>query len=196
MARDKIQRENHVTATKSETPLMWFSRAHAYLFDAALLYSAKERPKDGHYEAPVWLLYFHAIEMFLKAYLRTKGLTDKELRDKYGHDLKKLIDEAQYREMPVTEGINIVRNFDAAKEFDSLKGVVLGPMQTRYPRAGRVIMLPAVYLHQAALDLQNLAEDALHAAGIATQRLPPIPAIEVPRQWLTAEEAARLLGEE
>jgi hypothetical protein len=50
----------------SETPLAWFNLAHAYLYDAATLHNA-QKPSGGFYSDPVRFLYFHSVELFLKA---------------------------------------------------------------------------------------------------------------------------------
>ena len=43
---------------------------------------------------PKYLLIFHAIELALKAYLIQCGVSEKDLKDEFGHNLKKLVDEA------------------------------------------------------------------------------------------------------
>ena len=46
----------------------------------------KEKLKTTHPGSPVSFLYYHAIELFLKAFLRHHGHTPKELRGrKFGH---------------------------------------------------------------------------------------------------------------
>jgi len=175
--------------TKGESPLGWFNLAHAYLFDAATLYNAEERPRGGFYEAPVRHLYFHAIELFLKAYLRTRGMTDRELSLKpYSHDIKNLIDEAELRGMPITKRIQRVRLFQMADEARDQ------PIRSRYLRTGTATILPVVRLHEAARDLQGIVEGALHRAGIATQRLRHLPIVHPQERRLTVAKAARLLA--
>jgi hypothetical protein len=49
-----------------------------------------------HPEAPVTFLFYHAIELYLKAYLRSRNLTVKELRD-IGHKVTSLAQEARRR---------------------------------------------------------------------------------------------------
>jgi hypothetical protein len=165
--------------TKSGTPLGVFNSAHAYLFDAAMLYMAARRPRNWHYEAPVRLLYFHAIELFLKVYLRITGLTEDELSKRsYGHDLKRLIDEAEARCMPVTKCIDLVRIFHEAEEARDR------PIDTRYLKTGTFSKLKIIHLDEATRDLQSIVRGALHAAGCATQRLPRVPIVH-PQQRRT-----------
>ncbi|GEO13535.1 hypothetical protein [Microvirga aerophila] len=75
----------------SETPLAWFNLAHVDLYDAATLHNA-QTPSGGFYSAPVRFLYFHSIELFLKARLRLRGIEDKILERKpYGRNLTYLL---------------------------------------------------------------------------------------------------------
>jgi hypothetical protein len=43
------------------------------------------------------LLLAHAVELYLKAFLRLKGLSVKDLKTSFGHDFRKLVEEAQAR---------------------------------------------------------------------------------------------------
>jgi hypothetical protein len=48
-----------------------------------------------HAMYPILFLYYHAIELYLKAFLRGNGHSAKELSGrKYGHDIKNLSDRA------------------------------------------------------------------------------------------------------
>jgi hypothetical protein len=59
-------------------------------------YLSKNKLKVTHQDAPVTFLYYHAIELFLKAYLRQKKLTVKELKN-ISHDIIILTKEAANR---------------------------------------------------------------------------------------------------
>ncbi|GGK30558.1 hypothetical protein GCM10011322_16360 [Salinarimonas ramus] len=169
---------------KDETPLGWFNLAHAYLFDAAVLYTAKDRPQGGHYETPVRFLYRQAIELFVKAYLRTTGMSDNELSKRpYGHDLVRLIDEAETRGMLVTKRIKRVRDSEGAGDRQ---------LETRYLRTGRARVLPPERLHEAARDLLALLQRRLQLTGTAIPPLPRLPVVHRSRR-LTVAQAARLL---
>ena len=53
-------------------------------------------------EWPKYVLLYHAVEMVLKAYLLRQGISEKILGSKeFGHDLKKLLNEA------VTRGLTL-----------------------------------------------------------------------------------------
>jgi HEPN domain-containing protein len=66
------------------TALGLFNVATSYWRAASCL--RKEKLKTTHHNSPVSFLYYHAIELFLKAFLRHHGHTPKELRSKkFGH---------------------------------------------------------------------------------------------------------------
>lgn len=71
-------------------PIGLFNYAVSYWRSAAALNERKV--KVTHPDAPICFLYYHAIELFLKAYLRSEGYTVDELRDgkKFGHNAVKL----------------------------------------------------------------------------------------------------------
>jgi hypothetical protein len=60
-----------------------------------LLHHAK--PKVSHPDAPVTHLLAHAIELYLKAFLRLRGLGAGEVKTSFGHNFQKLVDEASAR---------------------------------------------------------------------------------------------------
>ncbi|GEO18170.1 hypothetical protein [Microvirga aerophila] len=168
----------------SETPLAWFHLAHAYLHDAATL-SAAPKPAGGFYEAPVRFLYFHAIELFLKAYLRLQGIEEAELGSRsYGHHLATLADAAEQRGLLIGKRVWLV--CDAARDFDK-------PTEARYIKTGRRSALPAHKLHEAARELQSRVDQALRINGVLTRRLPDLPIVHPPRP-LTVAKAAKLLA--
>jgi hypothetical protein len=60
------------------THLGLFNYAHSYWVCAATL---EGKPLDiTHKDAPVDYLYYHAVELYLKSYLRLKGHNLKQLR--------------------------------------------------------------------------------------------------------------------
>ena len=77
------------------TPLGLFNYARSYWQSGVLLHHA--RAKVTHPDAPVTLLLAHAIELYLKAFLRLRGVGIEEVRTTFGHDFKSLVDEASSR---------------------------------------------------------------------------------------------------
>jgi hypothetical protein len=183
------------TPKRSETPIAWFNLAHAYLQDAAILKAAPKPHKGGFYEEPVRFLYFHAVELFLKAYLRLKGLEDDVLkREPYRHNLNCLVLEAE-RRLVITKRVRLV--CEAASDFDDPMRDFDDPMQTRYVKTGgRTMgktMLPSTGLHEAARDLQTHLEKELKGSGIALQPLPELQVVH-PELGLTRRQAAKRIA--
>jgi hypothetical protein len=74
------------------TPLGLFNYARSYWQSGVLLRDAQATVT--HPDAPVTLLLAHAIELYLKAFLRLRGVGIEEVKSSFGHDFKKLVDEA------------------------------------------------------------------------------------------------------
>ncbi|RMC30083.1 hypothetical protein C9E82_18895 [Paracoccus siganidrum] len=74
-----------------------FNYAHSYWVSAAVL---EKSPREvTHKDAPVDYLYYHAIELYLKSYLRLKGYSLADLK-KLGHSIPKLHDRAISEGLP------------------------------------------------------------------------------------------------
>ena len=71
------------------TPLGLFNYARSYWQSGVLLHDS--RAKVTHPDAPVTLLLAHAIELYLKAFLRLRGLGIEEAKNSFGHALKSLL---------------------------------------------------------------------------------------------------------
>jgi hypothetical protein len=66
------------------SPLGFFNLAESYWRAAGALENAKLR--TTHPNSPISFLYYHAIELYLKAFLRLHGHSARELRSKkFGH---------------------------------------------------------------------------------------------------------------
>ncbi len=83
------------------TPLALFNYARSYWQSGVLLHRAKAKVTHPH--APVTLLLAHAIELYLKAYLRLRGMGVDELKGRFGHDFNKLVDEASERGLSLAD---------------------------------------------------------------------------------------------
>jgi hypothetical protein len=68
-----------------------FNMAQAYRLSAMAL--EKANVKTGHAQSPIRFLYYHALELYLKALLRQKHSVEA-MREKFGHKTKKLVKEA------------------------------------------------------------------------------------------------------
>ena len=70
------------------TSLGFFNFAGSYRAAADKLRVCKLRATHPH--SPIFFGYFHAIELYLKAFLREHGVSAKVLADDVRHDVKKL----------------------------------------------------------------------------------------------------------
>lgn len=85
MSKPEVDEE----AEKRTTPLGLFNFAESYWIGAHALNDAKI--KSTHSDSPVSFLYYHAIELYLKSFLRFHGHTVAELASrKFGHSSRQL----------------------------------------------------------------------------------------------------------
>lgn len=95
-----------MTDDDSTTSVGLFNTAEAYRLSAIALERAalgSAPAKIGFAEKPVRFLYCHAIELYLKALLRQKHSAET-IRNKFGHNTKRLVEEAETLGMFVTVG--------------------------------------------------------------------------------------------
>jgi hypothetical protein len=84
------------------TPFGLFNYARSYWQSAVHLHHATV--KVTHPDAPITLLLAHAVELYIKAFLRLKGLGVKDLKTSFGHDFRSLVEEAQARGLQFDDG--------------------------------------------------------------------------------------------
>ena len=83
------------------TPVGWFHYAASYAISArALVTGAVEAT---HPDAPIRHLYRHAVELYLKAFLLHAGVSVKELKQNYGHNTERLVEDAIKQGLLVSE---------------------------------------------------------------------------------------------
>ena len=76
------------------TPIGLYHYAYSYAASASAL--SKLKVKANHADAPVRFLYTHAIELYLKAFLLTQGLTVKRLGGReFGHNIDRLMEKSR-----------------------------------------------------------------------------------------------------
>jgi hypothetical protein len=116
------------------------------------------------FEAPIEFLLFHAMELYLKAYLRSVGYSAEQLRSrKFGHLLRKLHAEA------VEHGLKISRYPDAFFDFmDPAE-----PLSARYIATGFIQGKASLQAIRAvATELREGVGEALRAQGRVVRSLP------------------------
>jgi hypothetical protein len=69
-------------------PVAYFNFAETYWTAAKTL--RRSKAKATHKDSPIRFLYYHAIELYLKAYLRARDIHPYDMRNKYSHNVGKL----------------------------------------------------------------------------------------------------------
>jgi hypothetical protein len=77
--------------TDRSPPIALFLSGESFLISARHLDAAVEaKALRLRFEMPIYYLYSHAVELVLKSFLRAKGLTADNLKDRFGHGLVRL----------------------------------------------------------------------------------------------------------
>jgi len=148
--------ENQLT-----TPLGLFNFAESYCLSARAL--SRMRVRATHRASPIFFLYFHAIELYLKSYLRLQGHTAKELRNKFGHKICCLYDLA------LGHGLGME---DEDGQVISLLCTTTIVIDARYIRTGLFTTPTFEALDRACLSLRQSVGESLRAKGLPVQLLP------------------------
>src|SRR4051794_985748 len=115
---------------------MEFRRAYETLPDSG-------RPPEW----PKYVLFYHAMELALKAYLIGRGFSEQDLKNRFGHDIKKLVDEVGARGLNLPPGSQ-----EAIAAFgEQPPDPVIPHLRIRYPRGGSVYELEQFRPHMEHL---------------------------------------------
>lgn len=79
-----------------------FNYGHSFWGAARALHSKEWETSETHPASPMEFLYWHAIELFLKAFLQADGLSEDDLRFKFGHKVLDLAQECVRRGLPLS----------------------------------------------------------------------------------------------
>lgn len=137
-------------------PIGWFLFADSYFVCGNTLrpHAAKLR-----FDNPVTYLFFHAMELYLKAFLQLKGMPEQELRSRrLGHDLVALSNRAEELGLTVSEAVKEVLAHAVLEDE---------PIEARY-------LVPGAK-HRLTLDALYACCDNLRAAVRADFGLADIP---------------------
>ncbi len=144
-----------------------FHYAHSYWASASEL--EIRRVNATHPDAPIWFCYAHAIELFLKSYLRLNGASVAELK-RIGHELTELGSAAKVK------GLDLDANDESALgflelEYPKLRYIQTGPFKR--PSTTALWGLCSVLFDQIADQLiksgrlKRIVERPLHPADAA-----------------------------
>jgi hypothetical protein len=142
------------------TALGLFNFARTYWQSAVALKKANVRAT--HRDEPVTFLYCHAVELYLKAFLRAAGMSVKELREKYGHNVVKLAEAARADGLDFADEDNEV--IVLIKEMD--------PITLRYIRTGFFTRPALEALDRTCRSFDESVETLLREQGLKTRPLP------------------------
>lgn len=113
---------------KSASPIGTFNYAHSFWGAAKALDTLQWAERETHSDSPTEFLYWHAIELFLKAFLLADGVPLDELRKKkFGHNITNLTAEAKKRGLALTN-----RDEDLLSFMPSTEGMI----DLRYLKVG------------------------------------------------------------
>lgn len=138
------------------TSIGFYDYAGSYLGCANAL--AHVKPKGvTHPDEPINFLFYHSIELYLKAYLRLKGYTPKALASReFGHKFGVLTERA------VELGLVLNENDKAVLEFMRDTDAVL---RARYIKLGATQRVAHQVLLRASRSLRQSVGEALLEAG-------------------------------
>src|SRR5262249_62160500 len=101
--------------------------------------------KHGHAEMPLRFLYYHALELYLKALLRQKH-SMATVRNKFGHQIKLLVREAETLGLVVGESdhtvLMLIDNTDAM-------------INSRYIRTGTTLLVTLGSLRRTCKSIRD-----------------------------------------
>jgi hypothetical protein len=139
-------------ATDDPSPLGFYNFAVSYHMAADLV--AVGGLKATHPESVAMFLYYHAIELYLKSFLRLQGDTAKRLR-KIGHDFQTLQSRAKKRGLPF------------GKVEEEVLAVLDGEIwsRARYLITGPIRAPSLTMLSKTSIALRQSVGKAFHDAG-------------------------------
>jgi hypothetical protein len=152
MAKEKSQGQLKDDNDRT-TSMGLFNTAEAYRLSAAVL--DKTQVKTGHAAKPVQFLYSHAIELYLKALLRTQHSVG--VVEKYSHNIGRLVKDAETLGLFVTTGDREV--FAVMADTNAL-------IEMRYIRTGTTTPLDLKALSRTCKSVRDSIGDLLRKAGV------------------------------
>ena len=135
-------------------PIAFFLSGESFLKTAIHAHEALDaQTLRLRFEIPIYYLYSHAIELTLKSFLRTKGLTARELSFKpWGHDLLKLWESCVERGFT----LDLPTRLETGAVIDLLAPYAVN-YEFRYVQVGAKTL--------PTLDVVREAASTLHAAA-------------------------------
>jgi HEPN domain-containing protein len=137
------------------TPMGLFNLAEAYRLSATRLQASPV--KAGHAESPLRFLYYHALELYLKALLRQKYSVRTLSSKKFGHKIQRLVKKAEQLDLEIE---------DEDREVFSLVADTDTVIEARYIRTGFKSLPPLEGLKRASENVRNHVGARLRELGV------------------------------
>jgi hypothetical protein len=131
-----------------------FNTAEAYWKSASALAAAKV--KAGHADGPVRTLYYHAIELYLKALLRQHYGVD-DLTKEFGHKTARMMAKAEKHGLPI---------MDEDREVFAFMGDTDVVIRARYIRTGPGTFPTIEALERTCQSLRESVGKMLRKSGV------------------------------
>jgi hypothetical protein len=151
---------------KRTTDIGLYNFAEAYLLSAKTLTSQKI--PGLRFADPIEYLFYHSIELFLKSYLRNRGLSAYILATQYSHNLVKLRDEA------AALGLHLDQKENARIDHLQNEGLVI---EARYIKTGFKQPIPLEALLGTAERVRDRVLHELTQVGLPLRSGPFYPGI-------------------
>lgn len=138
------------------TAIGLFNYAETYFHSARALEAAKVK-NVTHRDEPINFLFFHAIELYLKSYLRLRGHSPKELASRnFGHNVGALARKAKAYELFLMDEDEMV--LDYMENTDSV-------IRSRYLKTGAFTRPTHGALDRTCKSLRQTIGEELMKAG-------------------------------
>ena len=134
---------------------------YACSYHSAAQALSKATFKATHKEAPTSFLYFHAIELFLKAYLRIHGHSVREIKGTFGHSIERMRKRAKHL------GFDFMDEDSDVLTLMEDSDIVIG---SRYIRTGYKDVPTIEALERTAKSFRETTHDAARSAGLMVRR--------------------------
>jgi hypothetical protein len=102
--------------------------ASTFLYRGCEFFAAAEQvlDKNNLLNMPLYFLYFHTLELTMKAYLRFQNVPTKELKNKKGHDIVALYQDCRALGLVIdpqeqTNVFNIIKMLSEANAYEGLR---------------------------------------------------------------------------
>lgn len=135
------------------TSMGLFNTAEAFWLSAMAL--EDEKVESGHAASPIRVCYYHALELYLEALLRQKH-SIKKIKEKFGHNIERLVKEAEALGLVVT---------DEDREVFS-KADTKAMLEARYIRTGPKNWPKPEELRHTCKRVRDGVGDLLFKAGV------------------------------